>query len=159
MGDLSPERQADKRIAAQLVRAAGGVEAAAGFCRLGKSQLSDVGNVNISDKFMPLDVIDDLEAVTAGTPGWPQVTRALARRRGFELVPMPEASDVEIDWLQHIAQLSKEAGDVVSKLAANAAGGITAAEIKRAEIVREFDELVRIAVEGRAAALAELARG
>lgn len=152
---LSPDRQADKRAASQLVKAAGGVEAAAELCRLGKSQLSDVGNVNSPDKFMPIDVVRQLEEVTQGLPGWPHVTRHLACAAGFELVRRPDAdAGGETDWLAHIARVSKEAGDVVSKIAGHAAGGLTADEIKRGELLRECRELVAAAVNIEAAVIA-----
>jgi DUF1680 family protein len=154
-GVLPPERQADKRAAAQLVKAAGGVEAAAELCRLGKSHLSDVGNVNSPDKFMPIDVVRQLEEVTQDLPGWPHVTRHLACAAGFELVRRPAAElGAETDWLAHIARVSKEAGDVVSKIAAHAAGGLSADEISRAELLQECRELVAAAVNIEAAVIA-----
>lgn len=155
-GVLPPEKQALKRAIASLNRAVGGIEAGATLCRLGKSQLSDAGNINCPDKWLPADAIADLEGVTIGLPGSPHVTRELARQAGFALVPLPSIA-ASSDWMQVIAGVSKEAGDVVGKIALHAAGGMTAAEIREADLVREFDELVRIALAGRAAALAVLA--
>ena len=50
-----------KALTRRLVKIAGGVEHAAKLTRVGKSELSDYGNPN-SPKFMPADIIADLES-------------------------------------------------------------------------------------------------
>jgi hypothetical protein len=158
---LTPEMQGLKRATAALVKAGGGVEAAALLCRLGKSQLACAGSVNEADRFLPADAILDLESCTRGLPGWPQITGFLARQHGLALVDLSVAEDGggPVDWLQHIAALSKEAGDVVSKIAANAAGGLSAAEVAGSELERECDELIDAAVKLRAAVRAVVREG
>jgi hypothetical protein len=152
---LTPQLQGLKVKFGVLLRAVGGVEAAAPFCRVGKSVLAASGSINEPERFPAADAILDLETVTRGTPDWPVVTRYLARQQGFELVPDPDVEAGRID-LQTIAALSKEAGDVVSKIAANLEGGLTAEEVRAAAIEREFDELINVAVQGRAAVRAIL---
>ena len=53
---LTPRQRLHKRAARELIEAVGGVEAAAQFCRAGKSQLSDYCNPNVAT-FMPIDVV------------------------------------------------------------------------------------------------------
>lgn len=155
---MAAQQQGLKNATRALVAAVGGGDAASGFCRYRQQQLSEVGSVNQPTKFMAADVILDLEAVTHGTPGHPVVTRYLARAAGFALVALPEvAPDVSArgDWLQLVSDLSKEAGDCVSKIAlALTDGFVSPAEVRTHDLVREFDELIRVAVEGRARVLA-----
>jgi hypothetical protein len=157
IGVLPPAAQALKRATAQLVRAAGGQEAAAGFCRVRQQALSDYGNINQPESWIPADVVTDLEGITTGLPGAPHVTRQLAANAGFALVPLPPASGAAIDWMAVIGGVAKEAGDVVSALAMHCPDSLTAREIREAGLIAEFDEAIRILVEGRAAALAILA--
>ena len=151
---MAAQQQGLKRATAALVRAVGGGEAAAGFCRYRQQKLSDCGNVNQPAEFMAADVILDLEAVTHGTPGHPVVTRYLARAAGFELVALPDSASGG-DWLQLVSDLSKEAGDCVSKIALSLSDGfVSRDEVRKHDLVREFEELIRVAVEGRARVLA-----
>jgi hypothetical protein len=154
-GEMTPQQQGLKVKFGLLLRAVGGVEAAATFCRVGKSVLAAAASPNEPDRFPPADAILDLETVTRGTPEWPAVTRYLARQQGFELVPDPQVDAGRVD-LQLVAMLSKEAGDVVSKIAGNLEGGLTADEVRAADLEREFDELISVAVQGRAAVRAIL---
>lgn len=116
---LTPEKQGLKRAQLQLVQAVGGFEAAAGFCRVGKSQLHNATSVNDAITFLPADVIADLEAVTVGTVGHPVVTRYLASRQGFELFALPAAATAagvagaSVCWHAMLARLAKEGGDVM----------------------------------------------
>lgn len=143
-----------KRATRSLVGAVGGGDAASSCCRYRQQKLSAVGNANLPGEFMAIDVVADLEELTRGSPGWPQVTRALARAAGFELVALPDAV-ADADWLQHIAAISKEAGDCISKIALAAAdGSVSPADVRAHDLVREFDELIRVAVEGRARVIA-----
>jgi len=66
---LTPEKQGAKLATRALVRAVGGQEACPGFARYTRHQsYSEFASIEQVDKFMPLDVIIDLEAVTHGTP-------------------------------------------------------------------------------------------
>lgn len=116
---LSPFKQALKLATRELVRAAGGQEAAVGFTRFARHQaLSDFGNPapEHDARFIPVDAVADLEAVTRGTPGWPQVTRALARTQGFALVPLPAPRGEGADLPDHFRAIVKETADVTALL-------------------------------------------
>lgn len=145
----APDDQALKVLTGQLVKAVGGVEAADGYCRPNFRRLSEYGRVD-NDCFMPIDTIDDLEAVTHGTVGWPLVTRELARRRGFALVALPAAGPVPAARIHDvIARHCKEASEATSRVcAALGDGEISTAEA--AEAVAEFDQAIEAAVAARA---------
>jgi hypothetical protein len=148
---MPPRDQALKRAVAQLVAAAGGCEAAALLCRLGKSQLAAAGSINEPDRWLPVDVLRELVAITHGHADQLAVLRHLAAEAGQVLVPVCAAP---INPLDAIAGLSREAADVVAVLALHAAGGAGCA----ADIVREADELM-VKVAGIRAAAAEMVKG
>jgi hypothetical protein len=148
---MSPRDQALKRATHALVAAAGGCEQAPGFCRVGKSQLAAAGSITEPDRWLTVDVLRDLQAVTHGHADQTAVLRLLAADAGCVLVPL---AAVPIDPLTSIGALSKEASELVSVLAQHAAGG----ECFAADIVREADDLVRLAAGVRAAAAA-IAKG
>jgi alkylation response protein AidB-like acyl-CoA dehydrogenase len=126
----SPDKQALKAASKRLVRAVGGVEAAAQYSRPMLSQLSAYGHPN-APEFMPVDVIADLEAVTHQTPDHPVVTRMLARKAGFALVKIPVAPTGAADWHREIGAISKEVSEVISPVCELLGDGrITAEEIR-----------------------------
>ena len=148
---LSVDQQALKQASAKLVKAVGGQEAAESLCRVGQSTLSDGCSFNKENAYLAVDVVADLEAVSVGLPGAPHVTRELARRSGHSLVPLPPAKPHGMSWLDHIASLSKEAGEITSKLAVSCGDGVCAKDIKQHDLLREADELIQAAVNLRAA--------
>jgi hypothetical protein len=141
---LPPRAQALKRASRALVDAAGGCEAAADLCRLGKSQLAAAGSVTEPDRWLPLDVVAQLMAVTHGHAGQMAVVQHLAAAAGHALVPVAGAA---LDPLAAIGRLSKEAADVVAQLVAHQTG--TAAP---GQIIKECDELLAAVAGIRAAA-------
>lgn len=155
-----PERQLLKAVAKSLVRAAGGVEAAALATTRSPSQLSAYGHVN-APEFMPVDVIADLEAVTHGTAGHPLATRHLARLAEFALVALPDAPDGSTDWHRSLGALAREVGDIIERVGSALAndGAVSAAEVRDARIVEECDELIAHAIAMRALALRVLEAG
>lgn len=148
---LPPADQALKRATRALVQAAGGIDQAAALSRLGRSQLAAAGSITEPDRWLPVDVLRDLMAVTHGHADQLAVLRLLAADAGCVLVPVIAPA---IDPLASIAVLAKESADLVGALAVHAAGSSSAADI-----VREADELM-IKVAGiRAAAAAILVGG
>jgi hypothetical protein len=112
----TPDHQAIKRESGALVRAVGGVEAADGYCRSGYRRLSEYGRPD-NDCFMPVDVVLDLEAVAHDTLGYPQVTRFLARRAGFALVPLPRPGGVSAaDLHAALAEAMTESAELHTRL-------------------------------------------
>lgn len=146
----TPARQALKAASKALVRAAGGVEAAAEFSRPNKTALSDYGRPE-GDCFMPIDVVEDLEAITHGQVGHPLVTRHLAKRAGYALVELPSADALEIDWLAQVGDLCAESTRVITGIT-KAAGDrvVTSGEVRQFNLIGECDDLIAHVVNLRA---------
>lgn len=111
---MKPERLALKRAFAETIKGVGGLEAAAGFCRVGKSVLGDAQNINCPDRWPSIDVIADLEPLAREREGWPHVTRALCRELGGTFVLLPTGPAGAGDFLRTAGQLSSEAADVTN---------------------------------------------
>jgi hypothetical protein len=144
-GPMPPRDQALKRATQQLVQAAGGCEVAAGLCRLGKSQLAAAGSINEPDRWLPVDVLRDLVAVTQGHGGALALLRFLAAEAGHVLVPAN--GQAAIDPVAAIQDFSREAAELVGVLALHAAGG---ADPRR--MIREADDVMAKVAGIRAAA-------
>ena len=141
---MIPERINLKRATAEMLKGVVGLEAAAGFCRVGKTILGDNQSINKPDSFVALDVIADLEPLARDRDGWPHVTRALAAAMGFVLVKLPDAPATNADLLSLIGRHAKEGGDISQAVCKALADGIVrrpeAREI-RAEIRQEMEVL------------------
>lgn len=147
---LSPGEQGLKAAAKRLVRAAGGVEAAAEESRPGKTQLSSYGNPHTPD-FIPADAIADLEAVTHGTAGHPIVTRHLAARAGYALVMLPQAEAGPEDWNAAVGALVRETGEAMERVAGILADGrVERREVERSGVIGELGDVIDRAVALRA---------
>lgn len=154
---MTPEKIALKRATAEMIKGVGGVEAAAGYCRVGKSVLSDNGSANRPDSFVAIDVVADLQPLAAGREGWPQITRALAAADGFALVKLPEAMPDGSALLHLLARLARENGEIARAVCeALADGKVCAGEAKR--IRGEVRDLIEGAV-AMDAALAKIEGG
>jgi hypothetical protein len=117
---MQPRDQALKRATRALVEAADGCEMAARLCRVGKSQLAAAGCINQPDRWLPVDALRDLMAVTRGHAGAVQLLAHLAAEAGFALVPVEQLGG--IDPLSAIAELSKESAALLAGLAVMAGG-------------------------------------
>ena len=139
MTPLVPDKQALKAATRALVKASGGHEAAASFCRVGKSTLHRYGQGDC-DEFCPVDVIADLEAVTVDLPGWPHVTRRLCVAAGGVFVRLPPAAGIGGDWHSGMQALAQESGGIIAAICAAIAndGGVDRAEALL--IIKECDE-------------------
>lgn len=140
--------KADQRA---LIRAYGGQVPTAALLGRTQSRYSDAGS-NSTRVFLTTREVAELEDRTAGTPGYPIVTRGLARRQGFELVVRPRALPAPEHMIGCAGQLLKEGGDVIERIgkALSNDGKIEADEA--AAISREADELIQVAVTLKAAA-------
>lgn len=87
------EYRALKTAAKLLVHEVGQLDAAASCCRLGRSQIAECCDPNKPDRWLPLDVIADLEKVA----GRPIVTAVLARLAHHLLMPQPDAAAGHFD--------------------------------------------------------------
>jgi hypothetical protein len=139
---LSPRQKLHKRAARALIEAVGGVEAAAGFCRIGKSQLSDCCNPNIL-AFLPSDVIEDLEALAPD----PVMTRMLAGAQAHDCVRRPDGLLSDADFCPALAAAVKEFDEAQRKIIEALPGGVTAAEIRDGNILGELEDVQRSAAQ------------
>ena len=142
---MTPESLMLKRATAEMVKGVGGVEAAAEFCRVGKSVLGDNQNINKPDSFVAIDVVACLEPLARERSGWPHVTRALCQRMGGVFVPLPEAMPTGADLMALMARKAKESGDLTAAIcAAYADGKLEGHELR--SIRGELDQLIEIVV-------------
>ncbi|MBA15545.1 MAG: hypothetical protein CMN73_04230 [Sphingomonas sp.] len=136
---MTPEKLHLKRATQDMIRGVGGLEAAAGFCRVGKSVLGDAQNVHCRDRFVAIDVVADLEPLARERDGWPHVTRALCREMGGVFVPLPQAEGADSVETCLIA-LASEFGDVAQAVREAMADKVwTLAEIEAA--TAELDQM------------------
>lgn len=152
---LSVPDQSLKVASASLIREFGGQVAAGEHFGRAQSRFSDVGS-RTTAVFLSIREVAELEDRTAGKAGHPIVTRALAKRQGFELVQLPGALPDTGDLLQLAARLAKEGGDVISGIGGALSDGQFCGK-DAALIVTETDQLIHVAVTLRAIALARLA--
>lgn len=145
---LSPDDQMLSAAAKALIRAAGGLEAAAEATGVSKSTLHRYSSVTCAEQ-MPVHVVAALEAVTHGSADHPQVTRVLARRAGYTLYRRAEDSDPCADLLGQLAVQAKESGDIANQVClAIRDGAVEPGEA--AAIIREIDDLELVLAEMRA---------
>ncbi len=141
---LTPRQLALKLATRLAVEAAGGQGFVAGELGRAQSRVSDWCSDNTAD-FVPLDLVAPLEALAAGAPGHPAITRALARQQGLPLgnLPVePERGREDLgDWL---AVVAAEHADLVGVLAAEdlSAGIAPLSARARERIVREGQQLM-----------------
>lgn len=144
-----------KVASASLIREFGGQVAAGEHFGRAQSRFSDVGS-RTTGVFLTIREVAELEDCTAGKAGHPIVTRALAKRQGFELVKLPPALPECADLLQLAASLAKEGGDVISGVGTALSDG-KFCDRDAARILSETDQLIEVAVRLRAIALARIA--
>ena len=121
------------------IEALGGLEAAASCTRVGRSQLSDYTN-SLADKFVPVDVVLDLESVG----GNPRVASCLARALGFELAPvLPRDGSALADEL---VRIGRDVADLLTH-AAHGLKGKELLELDRQAMIQSLDDLRRAAAE------------
>lgn len=114
---VHPAHLQDLKVASHdLIGAHGTQKQTEAVTGLRQQKLSDLGNSHTAD-FMTLDTAIELERRTVGAPGWPHVTRAMARQNGGVFVRLPDARDAEGDWLGLLGGLSAETGDIINGIA------------------------------------------
>lgn len=106
---VSVQEQRQARIVGELVKAAGGVEAAAEICDKSHSLFSAYQSPN-DPRSIPLRDIEALEGVTHGQMGHPHVTRFLARQAGYTLLARPDVPHERAEILALLSRQAKERG-------------------------------------------------
>jgi uncharacterized protein YodC (DUF2158 family) len=153
---LSPEELEIKIATRAASKAAGGQEYLSASLGTVQSRWSEWGSSH-TRAFLPAHLVAEVEDRSAGAPGWPHITRALARRQGFELFRLPSPEALRTVWGQHLAGVAKEGGEIMARLAlALVDNDVSQAEAKDA--LPDARDLVRVAVE-LAAALEATATG
>lgn len=124
-----------KALWRDLVAACGGPCRAATITRGCQSRISEAMAPHATDRFPALDQVYDLELEC----GSPIVTRFMADRHDFDLVPRPGAPARPATLHHHLARLIVETADVEAGLAtAIADGRLDPSE--RATLRREIDQ-------------------
>jgi hypothetical protein len=140
-----PQRRI-KRACRELVKSVGTQTEAADILdmkRDGQRRVSELVSANCPDSFTLFQAID-LEEEARGAADWPQVTRALARHHDFELLPLAAALPGVVDWHRGMAEVSKEAAEVVQKICGALADDnrVTPREIRDHGIIEEIEEAI-----------------
>jgi len=148
--DLSHDKAqlALKAATRDLVAGAGGTDGSAatlseGGPRVRQQKVSDCQHRNTPD-FLRVDEAARLEDVAVRTESWPQVTRALAARQGFDLVRRATASaPAGADFCGALGAAVKEFNDLQLKILAALPDGVTAAEVRDLNIRGELADAQR----------------
>jgi hypothetical protein len=122
-----------KTAARRLVHLAGGLEAAVSVCRVNKTALAAAYDPHQPERFVPVDVVADLELVV----GEPTITAVLARLSGHALVPLAPPGGLEA---QALVAVFRGASDVGAAYAAAMAD----ARLSRAERRGIADQLLTL---------------
>jgi hypothetical protein len=153
---LSPSDLALKLACREAVKAAGGQDFVAGETGRTQSRISDYCSPNTRD-FMPADLIAKVEALGAGSPGHPHITRALVRAQGLAVIDPDQTPVVSV--VGALGDVASESGDVIRLLAKAIDGGLSSfADLstpnRRQEILHEIDQLIDL-LTGIAARIAD----
>jgi hypothetical protein len=144
---MRPELIAFKRATGEMIRGVGGLEAAAGFCRVGKSVLGDNQSINKLDSFVALDVVADLEPLARDRGGWPHVTTELCRANGGMFVALPDPGCVAADIHRCAADHAKESSEITARIfQAVSRGKLTPAIVAEHDLLREAREAAEAAM-------------
>lgn len=151
--ELTPQQLAFKLATRQAVKAAGGQDFVAREVGRTQSRISDYCSPEKPD-FMPLDIVEQVEALGAGSPGHPHITRALDRAQGGALGGRAARhGDAGRDLGKWLAALASESSDVMGELAeadlASCCAGLS--RNQRAELTRELDQLADVVARFRQA--------
>ena len=142
----------------KAVKAVHGTQLAGEIVGARQQRMSDCQLAN-TPEFLRIDEVVDLEDAARGSHAWPQITRALARHHGFELLPLPGCAPGDSDWHRALADVSREAGDAVAKICGALAddGKVSATEIRDGRVVEEIEEAMGKLAALKGLCLAELA--
>lgn len=130
----------------ELLGLVGGLEAAAGLCRVGKSTLARYASLSPADAecFAPVDVVRALEAVA----GEAIVTTALATMADGTFVKLPSVAH-PADLFGALAALSREVSDTTTAICAGFNDG-KFCDVDAGKTLAEVDDVIARATQMRA---------
>lgn len=155
---LSTQEQLQADKARALIEDVGGLEAASAITDLSTSQLGRYQSKTERDS-MPARIIEQLEAITHGKPNHPAMTRHLARRQGYVLVPLPLTMPGQGEWTRHISRLSDKAGQLIAGIASDLADDHDVSPDEAAQRLCAARALVEVAVELEASLITRAGQG
>lgn len=125
-----------KSATKNLCEAFGNQQHAAEIVRTGQQDLSDYGSRNRFDRFMPIDVVADLESKMG-----PVVTTELARLAGYVLVQLPQLNPANAHLMKVTSEALKEVSDVFARLSSFLEDG-TLSAAEGSQLDREIEEAI-----------------
>jgi hypothetical protein len=141
---LNPQQLAIKAATRAAVLAAGGEKFVGAEIGRSQSRVSDYCSPNTAD-FIPADKITEVEALGAGSPGSPHITRALCRAQGGAFTPFVDAAADETQSVAvHLPSIAGQSADLIRILAATAALRGEIAPPLRVAISTELDQLLDV---------------
>ena len=140
---LSPQEIALKQATEQAIDAAGKqpfLERELGYSQSNWSEWKSTDTY----RFMPINVVQKVEALGAGSPGHPHITRALARAAGVPVSGTLIRDEDTDNLADRTARLTREFADVLRELAREdqSLPCQKVAIRRRADLKRELGELI-----------------
>lgn len=132
-----------KAAVADLVTAAGGLEAVAAATRVGRSQIQRYTDHDDLERQMPVDVV----IVTEALARQPIVTRYLAERAGCVLLAVEAAALNGSIW-DELRELGPAVGQVFADAMAAAADGCLD-DAEKLQLLEDLDRIGRLAHQAR----------
>ena len=121
----------------------GGIDAAASITRVGRTLIGAYQDL-ASDRFIPADVILDIEAIAGG----PHITAALARAQGYELLALAHHGPADVAVM--MAGIGTEASRAFTTLAEALGDGLLS-DKERYRLAGDLDALIGAARRARSA--------
>lgn len=138
---MTPDKLQLKRATNQMLKAAGGLDASAALCRVGKSKLGQYQSPN-EPYFVAIDVVADLEPLTRAAEGWPHVTHALCAANGGVFVELPDVPASRAELLTLLAGQTKESSELTQAICDGLSNGTFCAR-DAAKALVEAQQLLR----------------
>lgn len=130
-----------KAATRSLVKSCGGIEAAADITRVGKSNLSDYGNPEKFEYFIPVDAALDLERES----GSHAVTEAMAALSGGAFTPAgSEAAAPEL--MTAVAGIMGETAEAIKSVTASMCDGSISPR-EQQDIVKQIQDVIHACTE------------
>ncbi|AJP72283.1 phage regulatory CII family protein [Sphingomonas hengshuiensis] len=120
---MTPALRHLKHRTRMLIEAVGGLDAAATYTRIGKSDLQRCYSFEHPDRFLAIDVAVDLERVAADREGAPHLIGAVCDMIGGAFAALPAGVPCDGDLIGSVGSVAREAADVTQAICAAIADG------------------------------------